>query len=202
MVLLKNLRVAQGLANGTRLTYEGPVAGNSRKLWFRALRAPRRRYQLGACLSACKLKSGRRLKRLQFPMRLAYSVTVHKCQGQTCQRLGIYMAAGTTMLLLLLFIVAGTTMFAQGMCYTALSRIQSLEQLRVYAPGREQREVFFTIFFAIFTIFSTCCCAIDAPHLLHLCHRQQQHQTPQKNHHHHHHHQPPKQNLQKRNQNH
>lgn len=60
------------------------------------------------------------LRRLQFPVRLAYGTTVHKSQSQTVDRLGIYMAQKTRM-------------FAEGMTYTALSRLRSIQGLRVFA---------------------------------------------------------------------
>ena len=128
-MLLKNLRVAEGLANGSRLVYMGTVPGQGGKLAFRALKPPHRQYQLKKCMTTFKLPNGQRMHRLQYPLRLAYCTTVHKSQGQTCQRLGLYMARGTTL-------------FAEGMCYTGLSRIQHPDHLRVYAPGREQQQVF------------------------------------------------------------
>jgi DNA replication protein DnaC len=52
--------------------------------------------------------------RTQFPITLAYCVTVHKAQGQTLQRVGLYFSGET---------------FAHGQLYVALSRVGGWEHI-------------------------------------------------------------------------
>lgn len=71
-------------------------------------------------------KKGAKIQRCQFPIRNAWAITVHKSQGQTCRGgFGIYLPKGANL-------------FAEGMAYTMLSRLQSLDQLRIFAPERNE----------------------------------------------------------------
>ena len=55
--------------------------------------------------------------RTQFPLSVAYCVTVHKSQGQTFKKVGLYFT---------------TEPFAHGQLYVALSRVGSWAQVVVY----------------------------------------------------------------------
>ena len=59
----------------------------------------------------------------QFPMKLAWAVTIHKGQGKTYDRVSIDFGAG---------------MFAPGQAYVALSRCRSLEGLSLSSPLRQK----------------------------------------------------------------
>lgn len=57
------------------------------------------------------------LSRRQFPLMPSYALTVHRVQGQTLQRLGIYFSGDV---------------FCHGMLYTALSRVRSWSKVTVW----------------------------------------------------------------------
>ena len=56
------------------------------------------------------------LERKQFPIRLSYCMTINKSQGQTFDRLGIYLPA---------------PVFSHGQLYVAFSRAKSFESIFV-----------------------------------------------------------------------
>lgn len=58
-------------------------------------------------------------KRLQFPVRLAYSMTINKAQGQTFRFCGVNLKESC---------------FSHGQLYVAFSRVGQKENLFVYAP--------------------------------------------------------------------
>jgi ATP-dependent DNA helicase PIF1 len=57
------------------------------------------------------------IRRRQLPMIPAFAVTVHKAQGQTLSKVGLYIT---------------TPMFTHGQLYTALSRTRGWSNIRVY----------------------------------------------------------------------
>ncbi len=60
---------------------------------------------------------------MQIPLMLAWAVTIHKAQGKTLDRV---------------FVDLGNRAFASGQVYVALSRVRSLEDLRIARPIREE----------------------------------------------------------------
>ena len=69
-----------------------------------------------------KSKTGLEVKRKQFPLRLAYAVTSHKCQGATLD-----------------FAVAdlSTDPFSHGQLYVTLSRCREKRNVVIFSPKRE-----------------------------------------------------------------
>jgi hypothetical protein len=65
------------------------------------------------------MKAGRnfKIRRTQFPLRLAYAMTVNKCQGQT---------------LLRVLLDCTTMMFSHGHLYVALSRVTSRQNIKFF----------------------------------------------------------------------
>ena len=118
VMCVRNINPSQGLCNGARLLVldcqtniinceilDGTFAGNK------------------CFLSRVDIDSDKaegitsiRFVRRQFPIRLAYAITIDKSQGQTFDRVGIYLER---------------PVFAHGQLYVALSRARGFEHIRV-----------------------------------------------------------------------
>nr|CDJ95688.1 Protein of unknown function DUF889 domain containing protein [Haemonchus contortus] len=125
VMLLRNLDVAKGLCNGTRLIVD----------------------QCGRFVLGCRFATGSRknqyillpridnytdnglpfrLRRRQFPIRLAFATTINKAQGQTLRRVGVYLA---------------DDVFSHGQLYVALSRVRSPSSIKVLSSREKVRNI-------------------------------------------------------------
>ena len=126
VMLLRNLDQSMGLCNGTRLqvkhigskTLDCRILGGEhdgvRHLIPRIPLAPPDSNSLHAPF-----------RRIQFPVRLAFSMTINKSQGQSLQRVGLCLSP---------------EVFAHGQLYVALSRVTSKAGLAIVAPCHLQRK--------------------------------------------------------------
>ena len=64
------------------------------------------------------------IKRIQFPIRLAFSMTINKSQGQSFGRVGVYL---------------DREVFSHGQLYVAVSRAKRKENLRLFVEGDPTR---------------------------------------------------------------
>ncbi|KAL3834092.1 hypothetical protein ACJIZ3_008828 [Penstemon smallii] len=111
IMLLRNLNPIQGLCNGTRLickelgdNFIGAeiASGDFKGIYVFIPRIP--------IESSDKLKCPIPFKRMQFPVRPCFAMTINKAQGQTLDFVGIYLKE---------------PVFAHGQLYVALSRAKS-----------------------------------------------------------------------------
>jgi ATP-dependent DNA helicase PIF1 len=111
IILLRNINIKLGLCNGTRMRVlrlmENVFEAECIKTGRRALIS---RMPLTSELGNLPF----RLRRLQFPIRPGYTLTSNKSQGQTVDRIGIYLPQ---------------PYFAHGQLYVSFSRVKSCESV-------------------------------------------------------------------------
>jgi hypothetical protein len=130
VILLRNLHVVLGLCNGTRLIIwclaqrlivtqiiGGVHAGN-------IVNIPR------ITTTTNRSKWPFTLQRCQFPLQLAFAMTINKVQGQTMKTIGIYLPE---------------PIFTHGQLYVALSRATRVNDVSVFCPnGRTTTNLVYT----------------------------------------------------------
>jgi len=121
VILLRNLDPGEGLCNGTRLM----VLNVRRKVLQCRIISKDRRFRGKVVLIPRIMLSPNAeilpmlLKRLQFPVRLAFAMTINKSQGQSVEHVGINLQ---------------TSVFSHGQLYMAFSRCTSLLNISVLLP--------------------------------------------------------------------
>jgi ATP-dependent DNA helicase PIF1 len=118
MILLRTLDKDNGLSNGTRLILinitknllKCKIVGTNKIVFIPRI------FNISGKLLPFKLR------RCQYPVRLAFAITINKSQGQTFQKLGIYLP---------------TPVFAHGQLYVALSRVGSEDKVKVFLRDRD-----------------------------------------------------------------
>lgn len=125
IMLLRNLSPEDGLSNGTRLKI---VSLRPNAIVAEILSECNR----GAVVFIPKLEleSGRSnlaitMKRLQFPVIPAYAMTINKSQGQTLDKVGIYL---------------NDVVFAHGQLYVALSRCRNKQNIKIFVKDQDTRQ--------------------------------------------------------------
>ena len=124
VILLRNLSPGQGLCNGTRMVIT--QMGN-RVLEVRLLGGERDgQLALIPRISLIPTSSSEvsfKFKRRQFPVRLAFALSINKSQGQSVQHVGLYLRF---------------PVFAHGQLYVALSRATSPHNIKILLPEDAQ----------------------------------------------------------------
>jgi hypothetical protein len=123
VLLMRNIDVAGGLCNGTRLRIEKI---GTRVLTCRILAGNHAgEHALIPRMNLLYNKQGIPFTRFQFPIKLCYAMTIHKSQGQTFDFVGVDFTG---------------TIFTHGLVYVAMSRCSSIENLRLFLTSEQQSQ--------------------------------------------------------------
>jgi hypothetical protein len=118
-LIMRNLNIGDGLVNGTKVIV---TAISSRLI---TVRLPGRNQPIGIPRITFRFAftdgSPLRVRRRQFPLMLAYSMTGHKSQGQTIEYVGVDLR---------------TDCFTHGQLYVLLSRVRRPDDIVVLVPRR------------------------------------------------------------------
>ena len=115
-MLLKNWSLADGLCNGTRFRV---VECQPNYVKCAVLNGPRQGQEFIFCRTEFRTPekdAGVRIRRFQFPFRLAFAMTINKSQGQTFNRVGLLLR---------------NPVFSHGQLYLAASRVRNFDSLRI-----------------------------------------------------------------------
>jgi hypothetical protein len=127
VMLLRNLHIQGGLCNGTRMIVQ-EMHENS--IQCKLIIGPRKGDLI--VISRQDLLSDPenglpvKLRRRQFPLRLAFLMTINKSQGQSLERVGVLLR---------------TPCFAHGQCYVAVSRCTSPEGLAILVHDENSNRI-------------------------------------------------------------
>jgi ATP-dependent DNA helicase PIF1 len=119
IILLRNLAPQEGLCNGTRLICLG-IHDNLLRAVIATGSFAGKIVHIPRITLHPNDDEPIRFKRSQFPVKLAYAMTINKCQGQTLTYVGVHLSVDT---------------FAHGQLYVALSRVTSIENIKVLPPN-------------------------------------------------------------------
>jgi ATP-dependent DNA helicase PIF1 len=142
IILLRNLNPSEGLCNGTRLIVRGLQSKVIDAEIITGSHIGKRVFIPHITLIALESKLPFTLNRRQFPVRVAFSLSINKSQGQTLSRVGIYLPE---------------PVFAHGQLYVAFSRVTMYQNIKVLIDNSENCKTKNIVYHKIFHFVNRIC---------------------------------------------
>ncbi|XP_028753463.1 ATP-dependent DNA helicase PIF1-like [Neltuma alba] len=115
-MLLRNIDQAAGLCNGTRLRVSRIGRNVIESITLNGSHPNQNVLLHRMDMNPSESRWPFRMKRRQFPITLSFAMTINKSQGQSLRNVGLYLTK---------------PVFAHGQLYVALSRVKSVDGLKV-----------------------------------------------------------------------
>jgi hypothetical protein len=129
IIMLRNYGVREGVVNGTRLVITELHDNCVKARILTGLEANWGKEILIGKVGITptdNVKFGATFKRVQFPFRVSFAMTINKSQGLTLRRVGLHL---------------GIPVFSHGQAYVGVSRVGQPEAMTVFQPGNLRERV-------------------------------------------------------------
>ena len=123
-MLLRNLNIKSGLCNGTRFIVDRVINGRLLSCTIANGEHKGNRVLIPkiSMTPADNLHDGFEWKRLQFPVKLSFVMTINKSQGQTLKKVSVWLK---------------NACFSHGQFYVASSRVGNPKDIKYFIPSIE-----------------------------------------------------------------
>jgi len=122
IMLLRNINPANGLCNGTRLICRSFQQYVIEAEIATGVNVGNRVFIPHIAITSDASMNSIEFKRTQFPVRLAFAMTINKARGQTFDSIGLYLPV---------------SVFTQWQLYVAMSRVRTPSAIKILVSGRD-----------------------------------------------------------------